>query len=245
MIVFVASGAGSGHASRANAIGRLLGSECALVIPPSPQDPIDWVTIPTFHVERDQIADAVNAMTPSVIVADYGCQTPELRDLKPDVWLWRLGRDSPTTGHTVDLEGPGACWPILGLPDEQILTREAARAELGVDPDRPFPIVVPSRWDPGFIERCAPHGTFVLDHFPVLRLLRAADHVTGPAAFDLWSEVNYLGIPANWVALSPRLAPDHILRVGTKPPTVVPGATAKLAATLDHFAESGEWSPQW
>ena len=174
--------------------------------------------------------DLVGVEFDGFVIAD-GTYNPRFR---ADAWIWRQGRDVPRDCYIVYVEPTGFehqyFWPIVRFTDDEILTREQARDELGWDPDAVLTAKIPSK-----------SGTFdaehdvVLDRYPAMKYLRAADHVVAACGANTWAEVHQLGIPATWHAVRE----EQHLRL-TIPQSLwqpIPDASKAAAAYVERLAE--------
>jgi hypothetical protein len=158
-------------------------------------------TVPLEHFgiphETLRSGQARHHRWPGLVIADG----PYRPDVHADVWVWRRGRLRVPHPNVLRVEpddtGAEYYWPILALRDDEILSRNQARAELGWTGQKPRRVLVPS--NSGDLPTTKHNAT--LSGFPVLRLLRAADHVIGAAGAALWAEVHHLGLPATWYAV--------------------------------------------
>jgi hypothetical protein len=169
-----------------------------------------------------------------IVYDDYPGINAKL-DRASGLYLWRMNRRDRMLSPTpkVAIEGPGAMWPLLMLDDDEILSKEEARAELGIPQDKFTIIGIPSTARPGVVEATDPDFMLTPDKWwPALRWMRAADHIVGCPGANLWGEVAYLGTPVTWIK-APN-APDQAVRIkNTSTASVRPNAALNLARMID------------
>lgn len=229
---------GAGHAVRAAAICRHLDSE--VLVLRGNDDPVVNRALTHFQIpfiviagRHDAIRFAMEMRAKTVVLDDAaGTQLDTIASL----YLWRLGR--PERPHRpmpmIRLEGTGSIWPAVMLEEEEILSREEAREDLGIDQDAHVRASVTSTCRPGLIEAFDDQVDLVLDEWPALRWMRAADHVVGAPGFNLWGEVHYCGLPATWVK-APH-ARDQAVRLQVMPrdePQL--GAAKRIAQMIEQI----------
>lgn len=238
MICWIAPGGTAGHATRAAAIARHLETPVVVIVSPGRSQALDESGVSYVEVAWADMAPTVADINAEFVIGDYDPAARGLPLVSPDLWVWRLGRQR-TDLPTLAVEGPGACWPILLLDPEEILDRAAARAELGLDPERHIRMLIPGGTDGGWFMKI-PHEV-TLERRPALRWLQAADLVIGHIGLNLWSEVTSLKIPARWMVRPDR--PDQALRLGSVPPLFVADAARRAASAIERFAGGGQWVP--
>lgn len=227
---------GAGHAVRAAAICRWLDEEVLVIR--GTDDPVinramDHFEIPRIVIpsRQDAIRWAVNHSCQTLVLDD---RAGTILDRKASLMIWRLGRpERPGRPMpVVRIEGPGAIGPVLMLTDEEILSKEEAREDLGLPQDKHLTIGIPSTSRPGLIED---RGIdYLLTEWPALKWMRAADHIVSAIGANTYGEVNYLGIPVTWVT-APH-ARDQFARIDTLPRTVpVPNAAQKIAKMISEL----------
>lgn len=224
---------GAGHAVRAAAICRHLTDE--FVVIRGIEDPvlnralnhfdIPYIVMPS---RQDAMRWALGHSSQTLILDDAA---GSVLDRKAKLYIWRLGRPPRPNRPmpTIRLEGPGAIGPVLMLEDDEILSKEEAREDLGLPRDKFLRIGVPSSNRPGLVE--TQRVDYMLEEWPALRWMRAADHIVGAIGANLYGEVSYLGLPATWV-MAPHVR-DQSVRVGELPHVVrAPNAARKIAKII-------------
>jgi hypothetical protein len=171
-----------------------------------------------------------------IVYDDYPGVSATL-DRASGLYLWRMNRRQKMMSPTprVAIEGPGAQWPLLMLDDDEILSREEARSELGIPQDEFTIIGVPSTARRGVVEAAEPDFMLTPDKWwPALRWMRAADHLVGCIGANLYGETAYLDIPVTWIK-APH-APDQAVRIkDTSNPVPVKDAARKVAEIIDQM----------
>lgn len=224
--------AGAGHAVRAAAICRWLDEDFVVIRGtgnPDINHALDHFAIPYIVDEnRDRAIQLVKNIGAKTVVVDDRANTN--LDSLADILIWRLGR--PTKSHRgipmIKIEGPGSLFPVLMLEDREILSREDARDELGVTQDAFLKIGVRSTDRPGVVEALKPD--LMLDRWPALKWLAAADHVVGCIGANLYGEVQYLGLPATWIK-APQVK-DQAVRIYSPPAASIVIDAAKQVAQI-------------
>ncbi len=243
-IVYVAPGHGRGKATRAAAIARHITVDLTVVVDaPEFVEPlrrfgVAHAQIPMARSAHD-VDGAVKDLAPDLVVLDWD---RPIHPPSPVVHIYRYGRRRlPVPTITVESQPAPGCadgWPILLLEDHETLTREAARTDLGLDPEQAVRFVVPSAAAPGAVERYS-HVTqsrqsedyIVEGLWPLSSWLRAADSVLGAPGLNLWSEVHHLAVPAAWCPVRPEQATR--LSMDATPRTGLPNAAARAAAFIE------------
>ena len=157
--------------------------------------PLEYFDIPYTKVDR---VEAAYTGWDGFVVVDAFHQ-----NIRADVHIWRAGRPAPRHPHVIYAEPTGIdlpyYWPIFPLRDDEILTREQARDELGWDQDAHLRVFIPSR--SGDI----PTGDHdvVLDRYPAMKYLRAADVILTACGTNIYGEAKYLGVEAEWTFAHP------------------------------------------
>jgi hypothetical protein len=226
--------AGAGHAVRAAAITRWLTSEVLVIRGTDNGDinrSLDYFDIPYAVIDdRNEAIAVVKAITPKTLILDDRARGP----LVPfaDMFIWRLGR--PTAAKSskpmIKTEGPGSMFPVVMLDESEILSREEAREDLGLDQNAFIRAGVRSTDRPGVVE--AHNPDIMLDMWPALKWMRAADHIIGCIGANLYAEVQYLGLPATWIK-APEVK-DQAVRIYNPPKSdIVPDAAKKIAAMIE------------
>jgi len=233
---------GAGHAVRAASICRRLHNEVLVVRgsnDPKINRALDHFEIPYVVVNgKAQAAKWVmKHHSNDFIVYDDYPGTSQALDRAARLYLWRMNRrqrmSSPTP--TVAIEGPGALWPLIMLDNDEILSREEARSELGIPQDQFTIIGVPSTARPGVVEAAEPDFMLTPDKWwPALRWMRAADHLVGCIGANMYGEVAHLGIPVTWIK-APN-APDQAVRIkDTSNPVPQVDAARRVAEIIDQM----------
>lgn len=232
--------AGAGHAVRAAAITRWLTSEVLVIRGidnPDINKALDYFSIPYVVIENLREAiEVVKAITPKTLVVDDRANG-HLRDIA-DLFIWRLGR--PTKSHKgtrmINIEGPGSLFPVVMLDESEILTREEAREDLGLDQNAFIRAGVRSTDRPGVVESQNPD--IMLDRWPALKWMRAADHIVGCIGANLYGEVQYLGLPATWIK-APQVK-DQAVRIFNPPQAeIIPDAAKRIAGIIEEIHARG------
>mgnify|MGYP000310999997 CR=1 FL=1 len=228
--------AGAGHAVRAAAITRWLTSDVLVIRGTDNVDinrSLDYFDIPYVAIKsRAQAIEVVRAITPKTLVVDDRASGP----LVPmaDMFIWRLGRPtvSKSTKPMVKTEGPGSMFPVVMLDESEILSREEAREDLGLDQEAFIRAGVRSTDRPGVVEAYGPD--IMLDRWPALKWMRAADHIVGCIGANLYAEVQYLGLPATWIK-APAVK-DQAVRIYNPPKaSIIPDAAKRIAAMIEEI----------
>jgi hypothetical protein len=121
-------------------------------------------------------------------------------------------------------------FPVVMLDESEILSREEAREDLGLDQNAFIRAGVRSTDRPGVVE--AHNPDIMLDMWPALKWMRAADHIIGCIGANLYAEVQYLGLPATWIK-APEVK-DQAVRIYNPPKSdIVPDAAKKIAAMIE------------
>lgn len=240
MIVYVALGAGRGHATRAAAVCRHLDNAATIVRDLACfNEPIEAAQLGLHIVNGGQTIEALlELLDPSLVVWDAGGATPALSC--PVVYVWRHGRAAEPFGDinvSIDWPPPAGFedfWPILSV--DRFASRTRARQRLDVD-DEHVTLVLDSASHPYDTrsEFTGPLEAKVVEwaRWPAADVLRGADVVVGAAGCNLWSEVHHLGLAAEWVALKP----DQELRCAAGPaPMGQPDRSADLATLILNVA---------
>lgn len=226
--------AGAGHAVRAAAICRWLDSDVLVirgVDNPDINRSLDHFEIPYAVIEnRREAEEIVKAIHPKTLIVDDRANSS--LDEHAELFIWRLGR--PVRSHTgkrmIKIEGPDSLFPILMLDDSEILSREEAREDLGIPQDEFIKAGVRSIDRPGVVESLEPD--IMLDQWPALKWMRAADHIVGCIGANLYGEVQYLGLPATWIK-APQVK-DQTVRIFNPPKSpVTPEAAKKVAQIIE------------
>lgn len=226
--------AGAGHAVRAAAICRWLDSDVLVirgVDDPDINRSLDHFEIPYAFIEtRREAEEIVKAIHPKTLIVDDRANSP--LDEQAEMFIWRLGR--PKRSHTgkrmIKIEGPDSIGPILMLEESEILSREEAREDLGIPQDAFIRAGVRSTDRPGIVE--AQNPDIMLDRWPALKWMRAADHIVGCIGANLYGEVQYLGLPATWIK-APEVK-DQAVRVYNPPKgPITPDAAKQVALIIE------------
>lgn len=222
---------GAGHAVRAAAICRWLDDE--VIVVRGTDDPLinrslDYFNIPYTVMPIKQSAMKWALEQKGTLILDDRVGTP--LDRKAVMAIWRIGRpERPSRPMpVVRIEGPGAVGPILMLTDDEILSKEEAREDLGLPQDKYLKIGIPSTSRPGLVEGLNPD--YMLTEWPALKWMRAADHIVSAIGVNAYGEVNYLGLPATWVT-APH-ARDQAARIYDLPQTAPTKDAAKKIAQM-------------
>jgi len=210
---------GAGHAVRAAAICRWIDEDVQVIR--GTNDPLINRSLDHFGVPYKVIESRRDAMRYAIehpsrtLILDDRCGT--VLDRKACLVIWRLGRPErlPRPIPMVRIEGPGSVGPVLMLEDDEILSKQEAREDLGLPQDKFLRIGIPSTSRPGLIENM--QIDYLLDSWPALKWMRAADHIVSAIGANTYGEVNYLGLPATW-ASAPN-ARDQSVRICDLPKT--------------------------
>ena len=226
---------GAGHAVRAAAICRHLKSE--VIVLRGTDDPkinraLDHFQIP--YITIPSRADAIRfglANPADLFVLDDGCGTA--LDQVASLYIWRLGRpDKPFRPMPkINIEGPGSLWPLLMLDDDEILSKEEAREDLGWPQGKHLRVGITSTCRPGVVE--AQDVDYMLEPWPALRWMRAADHIVGCIGANLYGEVNYLGLPATWIK-APHARDQSVRIYAPNKGAVIHDAARKVADIIEN-----------
>lgn len=223
---------GAGHAVRATAICRWLDTEVLVlrgIDDPEINKALDHYQIPYKVIPNrtDAIKFAQN-FGARTFVLDDRCNTV-LDDLA-DLYVWRLGRPtSPRRAmRKVRIEGPGSLFPLVLLDESEILSKEEAREDLGLPQDAYLKLGVRSTCRPGLVESQNPD--FMIDKWPALRWMRAADHVVAAIGYNTYAEVAYCGLPATWIK-APH-AKDQAVRMWEMPKADITKDVGKTIASM-------------
>ncbi len=201
MIIYYAPGEGKGKSTRAAAICRSL-DVVEVVTTFNDNEPLDRLGVPykAFLTERECV-NYLNTLENVYLICDV--DKSHLKRLKiPYVSVYRFGRSQGEYMFSVDPGPADLFFPIIHVDNDQILSREEAREDLGLSQTEHVEMAVRSVARPGIVESKFPNA-LLLDRDPAVRWLNAADKVQGAIGLNLYSEVTYLGLEAEWVALSP------------------------------------------
>lgn len=197
MTAWWAPGAGYGHATRVAAIARHMTGVRVYRDRAECNEPLDHYGIewcvsdgPTVETGELLVWDAPPEDAPEGAV----CVHKLTRAVRDDRFTFSVEHSPPPNVLSF--------WPIISLPWNEIHSREAARKILDVGPDENVTLVVASaRWPKRIEDAFKNLGhVIVIDSWPALPLLPAADLVAGSAGTNLFAEVHYLGLSAVWAA---------------------------------------------
>jgi hypothetical protein len=241
VIVYYAPGEGKGKSTRAAAICRFL-DVVEVVTTFNDNEPLERLGVPykAFLTEGECIK-YINSLESVYIICDVDAsRLGKLRH--PYRLVYRYGRNrSLDYLFAVDpLPNTKLIFPIVSV--DWVLTREEAREDLGIPQDEYLTLGVKSTSRPGKVEKKWPNAV-MLDKEPAMRWMPAADKVVGAIGLNLYSEVKYLGIDAEWIALSP----DQRMRLSRMPSFIGSGDQAKKAAdwiALDYFRQAQLTEPK-
>jgi hypothetical protein len=226
--------AGSGHAVRAAAICRWLDSEFVVIRgngDPEINRSLDHFDIPYIvEKDKDKAFELVRNIGAKTVVVDDRANADVGR--LASMFIWRLGRPlRGTRGKPmIKIEGPGSLFPVLMLEDREILTREEAREDLGLDQNAFIKVGVTSIARPGAVESLNPD--LMLEAWPALKWLACADHVVGCIGANLYGEVTYLGLPVTWIK-APEVK-DQAVRIYDPPVSPITiNASQKIAQIIE------------
>lgn len=226
MIIYYAPGLEIGKPTRAAAICQYL-DDPLVVITGDTELPLDYRGIP--YRKFDDMLDAedfINESDATYVISDTDHRMTGAI-YKPHDFVYRLGR--PTDRSLFSIEPPGSsvmCWPIVWLDDDEILSKEEAREDLGFGQTEYIEMAIDSLSQPLSVQRRWPNA-YVLDRWPAVKWMRAADKLYGACGSNLWAEAAYLDIPAEWIPVRS----DHRFRMKAVRPPIMSNM-ARHAAEL-------------
>lgn len=206
-VIWYAPGEGLGKPSRAAAVCRHL-DDVVVVRAGWHTAPLDDAEVPYVRVwRRDEVPAAIEKLDGDLLVVDQRPDAPEVLALKPRItslYLHRLGRSfAPDPGVTIERsrEGWVDLWPILYKSPENSPPRSESRRMHAIPEDVHLTLVVPSvahshRWPED--SYAGDKWTKVVRDWPAMNQLPGADRVIGAPGYNLWNEVNALGLDAQW-----------------------------------------------
>lgn len=200
MIVYYSPGRGLGKATRAAAICRHL-DDVLVVRVGQRHDPLEWRGVPyiTFETKKEA-QDFINGLNNVFVIIDED-PNRTITVEQPHDYIYRLGR--PRSNYLLSIEPPGSgilCWPIVSLDDNEILSREEAREDLGFNQTERVEIAIDSASQPLSILRLNPNA-YHLQKYPAMRWMNAADKIYAAAGYNTWAEVAYLELEAEWISV--------------------------------------------
>ncbi len=212
-VIWYAPGDGFGKPSRAAAVCRHL-NDAIVVRVGREVRPLDDAGVPYLRVEsRREVPAVIEKLHGDLVVIDQRPDAPEVQALrlpKTSLHLHRFGRSFPASPGVViegSREGWADMWPILY--SEPTISRKLSRRMRAIPDDVHLTVVVPSvafpdyQWPEDSFE--GDKWTMVLREWPAMELLPAADRVVGAPGYNLWNEVNALGITdVDWTVMSKR-----------------------------------------
>jgi len=225
---------GAGHATRAASICRHFKEEVLVIR--GTADPKVNKALEHFGIKYAVFTDKKEAIEFSLahkaekFVLDDAVGSA--LDKRATVHLWRVGRPSKPIPRVpcIKLEGPGSLWPVLMLDDDEILSKEDAREDLGWPQDKFLTVGITCTSRPGVVE--SQEVDYMLDRWPALKWMRAADHIVGTMGANLYGEVHYLGIPATWL-IAPHTRDQFFRAQATAIGQVTPEAALKVARIIE------------
>lgn len=219
-VIWYAPGDGFGKPSRAAAVCRHL--DDAIVVRVGREvRPLDDAGVRYLRVEtRKEVPAFIDKLQGDLVVIDQRPDAPEVQALKApktSLYLYRFGRsfaEAPGVVIEGSREGWVDMWPILY--SEPVFSRKLCRRMNAIPDDVHLTVVVRSvafpdyQWPEDSFE--GDKWTKVLQGWPAMELLPAADRVVGAPGYNLWNEVNALGITdVDWTVMEKR--PDQELRI--------------------------------
>lgn len=217
-VIWYAPGDGLGKASRAAAVCRHL-DDVIVVRRGSEVRPLDDAEVPYLKVDtRAEVPALIEKLDGDCLVIDQRWDASEVLSFKTpkkSLHLHRFGRSfAPDPGVTLEgsHEGWVDMWPILYLEPEIVLNKTVMRKGFAIPEDAHLTVVVPSVAFPRHVwpedSWIGNQWTVVLRQWPGMELLSVADRVVGAPGYNLWNEVNALGITdVRWTPMNKR--PDQ------------------------------------
>ncbi len=206
-VIWYAPGEGLGKPSRAAAVCRHIPGSVVVRVGVW-KTPLDHAGVEYVQVWSDEAAPAViEGLNPDLLVVDQSPDAPEVQHFREakTLHLYRFGRsftESPGVLIEGSREGWVDMWPVLYYGPENLPSREESREHYDIPDDIHLTVVEPSVKTNTPLRDESMEGdkwTKVVRHWPGVGLLAGADRVVGAPGYNLWNEVNALGITdADW-----------------------------------------------